>query len=167
MRIRAWGSIGDGSLYLGNVSDGAFIVARSRDVFQLLIHLGMPSWRRAPNPHTSFCQSLQRVFGPLKTYRNLEHLHRNCKHHKADHPKSLEIVPPFHNPAFDNNLQSKLEWFWVNTSTSDRPQQRTRRRMSQPSSTPAPTLSPKFCFNERVLRGSLIFHFGIVRPNSH
>lgn len=47
----------------------------------------------------------------------------------------------------------KLEWFWA--STTNRGWGETAsENMSQASSTEAPKLTPQFCFDERLLRGS-------------
>jgi hypothetical protein len=56
--------------------------------------------------------------------------------------------------------QSKLEWFWTNSNRDIG--EENRGRMSQASSTAAPALSPRFCFDERLFRG--MFPSGVPEP---
>ena len=46
----------------------------------------------------------------------------------------------------------KLEWFWA-SKTDSGSGETASKKMSQPSSTEAPVLTPQFCFDERQLRG--------------
>lgn len=69
-------------------------------------------------------------------------------------PSSLTAPPAFWLIQIIQTVPVNLEWFWAQRSPkSKQPEQPAGRRMSQQPSTTAPTLSPQFCFDERVLRG--------------
>lgn len=67
---------------------------------------------------------------------------------------SLTAPPAFWFIQIIQTVPVNLEWFWAQRSPRfKQPEQPAGRRMSQQPSTTAPTLSPQFCFDERVLRG--------------
>lgn len=63
-------------------------------------------------------------------------------------------IKPLASQALVALRSSNLEWLW-NTAAKAEQQKGVAesRKMPRASSTPAPGLSPQFCFNERVLRG--------------
>ncbi|EEA20348.1 hypothetical protein TMatcc_000335 [Talaromyces marneffei ATCC 18224] len=48
-----------------------------------------------------------------------------------------------------------LKWFWAQQSKSTQVEEQATGKMSTPSSVNSPSLTPQFCFNERVLRDFL------------
>ncbi|GLI75277.1 hypothetical protein PoHVEF18_003530 [Penicillium ochrochloron] len=66
-------------------------------------------------------------------------------------PTSECITDRCHHPT---RSPPKLEWFWA-SKTDPGSGETASKKMSQPSSTEAPVLTPQFCFDERLLRDFL------------